>query len=126
VDLTGHGNADDQSAASGAAIRISRCSNRQALPPWRQSSCLECADRAEVIAMFAITTPALAESPCPTPTRDGRELLPRIGACPSGYVGLGNKCEALHRDTPRAYPYIPGTACPSGTFRSGDNCREFH
>lgn len=74
---------------------------------------------------LAVASPALAESPYPTPTRDGRERLPRYGTCPTGYVGLGNKCEALHRDTPRAYPKIKGAACPSGTFSSGDYCKEF-
>jgi hypothetical protein len=48
-----------------------------------------------------------------------------LAPAPPGYVGKGNKCEALHQDTQRAYPYIPGTACPSGTFRSGDYCKEF-
>lgn len=72
-----------------------------------------------------ITAPAAAESPYATPTRDGRERLPRTGTCPSGYVGLGNKCEALHRDTPRAYPKIEGAACPSGTFASGAYCKAF-
>ncbi|WP_315729767.1 hypothetical protein [Bradyrhizobium sp. SZCCHNRI2010] len=77
-----------------------------------------------VIAMLVATT-AHAESPYPTPTRDGRERIQRTGTCPTGYVGSGDKCEALHQDTPRAYPYIPGTACPSGTFRSGDACKAF-
>ncbi|WP_316207345.1 hypothetical protein [Bradyrhizobium sp. SZCCHNR3118] len=71
-----------------------------------------------------IALPALAESH-PTPTRDGRERIQRAGTCPTGYVGKGDKCEALHQDTPRAYPYIPGTACPSGTSRSGDACKAF-
>lgn len=74
---------------------------------------------------LAVASPALAESPYPTPTRDGRERLPRHGTCPTGYVGLGNKCEALHGDTPRAYPKIKGAPCPSGTFSSGDYCKEF-
>ncbi|MCP1757906.1 hypothetical protein [Bradyrhizobium elkanii] len=78
-----------------------------------------------VIALAVLATPALAESPYPTPTRDGRERLQRTGTCPTGYVGVGNKCEALHQDTPRAYPKIKGAACPSGTFSSGDYCKEF-
>jgi hypothetical protein len=79
-----------------------------------------------LIAMaFAITSPALAESPYSTPTRDGRERIQRTVTCPTGYVGKGDKCEALHRDTPRAYPVIPGHSCPSGTFRSGDACKAF-
>lgn len=68
---------------------------------------------------------ASAESPYPRPTRDGRETIRREGTCPTGYVGLGNKCEAMHRDTPRAYPKIKGAPCPSGTFGSGDYCKEF-
>lgn len=72
-----------------------------------------------------LPTPAAAESPYATPTRDGRERILRTGACPIGFVGLGDKCEALHRDTPRAYPHIPGTACPPRTFRSGDACVSF-
>ena len=47
-----------------------------------------------VIAML-VTTSALAESPYPTPTRDGRERIQRTGTCPTGYVGKGDKCEAL-------------------------------
>ncbi|WP_029084328.1 hypothetical protein [Bradyrhizobium sp. th.b2] len=78
-----------------------------------------------IIALTMVATQALAESPYPTPTQDGRERIQRTGTCPTGYVGKGDKCEALHKDTPRAYPYIPGTACPSGTFRSGDACKEF-
>ncbi|BBB99838.1 MULTISPECIES: hypothetical protein [Bradyrhizobium] len=78
-----------------------------------------------IIALAIIASPALAESPYPTPTRDGRQRIHREGTCPTGYVGKGDKCEALHKDTPRAYPYIPGMACPSGTFRSGDACKEF-
>lgn len=78
------------------------------------------------IAMaIVITAPALAETPYPTPTRDGRQRIKRTGACPTGYVGKGDKCEALDRDTPHAYPVIPGKACPSGTFRSGDACKAF-
>jgi hypothetical protein len=50
--------------------------------------------------------------------------IQRTGTYPSGYVGKGDKCEALHADTPRAYPKIKGAACPSGTFASGDACEE--
>jgi hypothetical protein len=81
-----------------------------------------------VLAMLVVITttfPALAESPYPTPSRDGRERLQRQGTCPSGYGGLGNKCEAVHKDTPRAYPKIKGAPCPAGTFASGDYCKEF-
>lgn len=77
------------------------------------------------IAML-VATSAHAETPYPRPTRDGRETITRQGTCPSGYVGLGNKCEALHRDTPRAYPKIKGAPCPAGTFSSGDYCKELH
>jgi hypothetical protein len=78
-----------------------------------------------LLAIALMATPALAESPYPTPTRDGRERIQRTGSCPTGYVGKGDKCEALHADTPRAYPKIKGAACPSGTFASGDACEEF-
>jgi hypothetical protein len=77
------------------------------------------------IALLALgVTPALAESPYPVP-KDGKETLMRNRTCPTGYVGIGNKCEALHKDTPRAYPKIKGSPCPSGTFASGDYCKEF-
>lgn len=83
--------------------------------------------RTIVSAVIIMATPATAvtESPYPTP-KDGRERIVRTGSCPTGYVGKGRFCEALHADTPRAYPVIPGKACPSGTFRSGDACKEFH
>lgn len=71
-----------------------------------------------------LPTPAMAESPYPTLTRDGRERFQRTGTCPTGFVGKGDKCEALHA-APRAYPVIPGKPCPSGTFRSGDACKAF-
>ena len=73
---------------------------------------------------FAITSTALAESPYPTPTRDGRERIQRTGTCPTGYVGKGDFCEALHRDTPYAMPKIKGAACPTGFFASGESCRK--
>jgi hypothetical protein len=82
-----------------------------------------------VIATLFMTTlttiTAPAETRYPTPTRDGRERITRTGSCPTCYIGKGDKCEALHTDTPRAYPYIPGTSCPSGAFRSGDACKAF-
>lgn len=79
-----------------------------------------------LVAMtVAIAPPASAESPYPTPGRDGRLRLERVGTCPTGYVGLDNKCEALHRNTPRAYPKIKGSPCPAGTFGSGDYCKSF-
>lgn len=76
--------------------------------------------------MLAVTYPAFAESKYPTPTRDGKERYMRDGgsACASGYIGKGNKCEALHTDTPRAFPKIEGAACPSGYFASGNACKE--
>ena len=77
------------------------------------------------LAMAVLILPALAESRYPTPTRDGRERLRRTGTCPTGYVGLGDKCEALHPDTPNAFSHIPGTTCPTGTFRSGDARKKF-
>ena len=78
-----------------------------------------------VTTFISVTTLALAESPYPTPTRDGRERIQRTGTCPTRYVGKGNFCEALHRDTPHAMPKIEGKACPSGYFASGDACKAF-
>lgn len=72
-----------------------------------------------------LPTPAMAESVYPMLTRDGRERIQRTGACPTGFVGLGDKCVALHADTPHAYPHFPGTTCPPRTFRSGDACVSF-
>ncbi|SDK38443.1 hypothetical protein [Bradyrhizobium ottawaense] len=83
--------------------------------------------RTPVAALILVVTTAaaFAETPYPRPTRDGRDRIQRTGACPTGYVGSGDKCEALHADTPRAYPKIKGAACPSGTFASGDACKAF-
>jgi hypothetical protein len=67
-------------------------------------------------------TPALA-GPYPTPTRDGRETIQRIGTCPTGFVGLGDKCVALHENTPHAMPKVKGAACPPGYFASGAYCK---
>lgn len=67
----------------------------------------------------------MAETTYPMLTHGGRGRIQRTGTCPTGYVGKGDKCEALHAHTPRAYPVIPGKACPSGTFRSGDACISF-
>lgn len=78
-----------------------------------------------VLAAAHPSDPAMAESLYPTPTHDGRERTQRTGTCATGYVGKGNFCEALHQDAPRAFPVIPGRACPSGTFRSGDACKAF-
>jgi hypothetical protein len=78
-----------------------------------------------VTTFISVTTLALAESPYPTPTRDGRERIQRTGTCPTRYVGKGNFREALHRDTPHAMPKIEGKACPSGYFASGDACKAF-
>ena len=75
--------------------------------------------------MATITTAIAAPQRYPTPTSDGRERIVRQGTCPSGYVGKGDLCEALHPDTPRAYPKIKGRACPSGTLGSGDYCKSF-
>jgi hypothetical protein len=83
-----------------------------------------CVIAALFLTLFSVSA-AVAESPYPTPTRDARERVQRAGACPSGYVGVGNKCEALHRDTPRAYLKIKGAPCPTGIFTSGDYCKEF-
>lgn len=77
------------------------------------------------LVLLVLPRSAMAESAYSTPTRDGRERIPRTGTCPTGYIGKGDKCEALHADTPRAFPVILGKACPSGTFRSGDACKAF-
>ena len=78
------------------------------------------------IAVLLSVTPALAgENYYPTPTRDGRERLQRTGTCPTGYVGKGKFCEAMHNDTPRSYQLVPGRSCPRGTFRSGNFCKAF-
>ena len=84
-----------------------------------------------VISML-VNTSALAESPYPTPSADGRQRIQRDGACPTGYVGSGKFCEALHKDTPAAMPKMPaampkikGAACPSAYFASGDSCKAF-
>ena len=77
-----------------------------------------------VIAML-VTTSALAESPYPTLTTDGRQRIQRTGTCPTGYIGSGKFCEAIHKDTPAAMPKIKGAPCPSGTFASGDSCKAF-
>ncbi|MGY4500546.1 hypothetical protein ACVWYH_004477 [Bradyrhizobium sp. GM24.11] len=76
------------------------------------------------VALAVVAPPALAET-YPTPTRDGRERIHRTGTCPTGFVGKGTFCEALHQDTPHAFPVIPGKACPPGSFRSGDACKSF-
>ena len=76
------------------------------------------------LAALSIASPAFGESAYPTP-RDGRERIQRTGTCPVGFVGKGQFCEALHQDTSRAYPYVPGTTCPPRTFRSGDACVSF-
>lgn len=69
--------------------------------------------------------PVKAETPYATPSRDGRERIQRTGTCPTGFVGKGAFCEALHQDTPHAYPKVQGAACPSGTFASGNYCKSF-
>jgi hypothetical protein len=80
---------------------------------------------ATACAVVICTTSVFAQNPYPPLTRDGRERIQRTGTCPTGYVGKGGFCEATSRDTPRAYPVIPGKSCPSGTFRSGDACKAF-
>jgi hypothetical protein len=77
------------------------------------------------VALAVAAPPAFAASAYPTPTRDGRERIQRTGTCPTGFVGLGDKCVAQHVDTPHAFPVIPGKACPVGTFRSGNACKGF-
>ena len=85
-----------------------------------RNSCLMTA----LIVVFTASS-ALAETPYPTPTPNGRQRIQRTGTCPDGYVGLGDKCEALHEDTPAAMPKIKGSACPSGFYASGHACKSF-
>ena len=59
------------------------------LPYWASSRQLRHVSRRELA------------SPYKTSTRDGRERIQRTGSCATGYVGKGDKCEALHQDTPR-------------------------
>ncbi|MCA1542030.1 hypothetical protein I6F18_18900 [Bradyrhizobium sp. NBAIM32] len=80
------------------------------------------------VSLVVVSSPwleALAQNPYPQPTKDGRERIRRVGTCPTGYVGKGNFCEALHGDAPRAYPKVKGAAFPSGSFASGDYCKSF-
>jgi hypothetical protein len=79
---------------------------------------------AAILSLAMLIDPATA-GPYPTPTHDGRDRIPRTGSCPPGYVGIGAFCETLHRDTPRAYPVIPGRPRPAGTVRSGGACAAF-
>lgn len=72
-----------------------------------------------------LASQAMAESVYPRPTSDGRERIQRSGTCPTGYVGKGGFCEALHNNVPRAMPKIESKACPSGYFASGDACKAF-
>ena len=47
-----------------------------------------------------MTAPALAETPY------------RTGTCPTGYAGKGDRCEALHTDTPPCLPEHQGALLP--------------
>ncbi|MGY3581548.1 hypothetical protein ACVIGB_000380 [Bradyrhizobium sp. USDA 4341] len=71
------------------------------------------------------TAMVTAEGAYPTPKVDGTAGILRNGTCPTGYVGLGRFCEALHKDTPVAFPKIKGEPCPSGTFSTGRYCKAF-
>lgn len=76
--------------------------------------------------LLALMLPAIADPHgYPTPTPDGRIRIHRTGTCPTGYVGRGDFCEALHNDTPLAMPMVGGRVCPTGFFRSGDACKSF-
>lgn len=81
---------------------------------------------AVLILTLVAVSPAFAESRYPTPTSDGRQRIPRIGSCPTGYFSSGSFCEALRKDTPAAMPKIKGVSCPSGYFSSGDYCKALH
>lgn len=86
ADLMGHGIADDQSAASGAAVRAPRCPNWQALPPWWQSS------------GFVVCRPGCRWSEhvgwC-TEATDTRSLAKECARCSQGQHGT-DEVEAAH------------------------------
>jgi hypothetical protein len=74
----------------------------------------------------AATTSALADSRYCMPKGDGADRIPKTAVtCPDGYFASGQCCEALHPNTPRAFPQIKGASCRSGTFASGGSCKEF-
>lgn len=82
---------------------------------------------AAIITMVAMAGSAQAESPYCVSKADGIDRIQRTGsACPVGYFATRHCCEALHRDTPNAFPKIKGAACPVGTFASGGACKAFH
>lgn len=81
---------------------------------------------AVMFAAFTATAPAIAESPYPTTKPDGTRRIQRTGTCPTGYVGVGNFCEALRKNAPDAMPKIKNAPCPSGYFASGDSCKALH
>lgn len=79
-----------------------------------------------VAIAIAIANAAFADSPYCTRKADGTDRIYKTGSsCPTGYFASGRCCEALHKDTPKAFPKIKGAACPPGTFTSGDSCKAF-
>ena len=79
------------------------------------------------VALAASLASSLAESPYCLPRQDGTDRIQKTGStCPVGYFSSGRCCEALHKDSPKAFPKIKGAACPSGTFASGDSCVSLH
>lgn len=55
------------------------------------------------------------------PTPDGKDRIVRAGTCPTGYFASGACCEAFHRETKKAFPKVPGKACPAGSYASGSS-----
>ena len=80
----------------------------------------------DALTAFNAQSPLLPRAPYPTPKPDGTHRIQRTGTCPTGYVGSGNFCEPLHKDTPAAMPKIKNVPCPSGYFASGDACKALH
>ena len=56
----------------------------------------------DALTAFNAQSPLLPRAPYPTPKPDGTHRIQRTGTCPTGYVGSGNFCEPLHKDTPAA------------------------
>ena len=79
-----------------------------------------------VAIAIALSNAAFSDSPYCTPKADGTDRIYKTGSsCPTGYFASGRCCEALHRDTPKAFPEIKGAPCPSGYFASGNACKAF-
>jgi hypothetical protein len=49
--------------------------------------------------------------------------LPKVGACPSGYLSQAHWCTPANSDTPPGVPKV-SDQCPSGWLASGNYCIE--